>query len=175
MKRLAIPTLTLVFVFSLSCAVAFAQTDRKPTKGTDVRVDRETRVPTPKPIAPGDNRVVHDRETKAPPQTHIVDFKDNPQLRERLAAMLPKGMDLDEAAKGFKNQGQFIAALHASRNSNIPFAALKDRLTRPDHHETLGEAIHDLDPKIDLKDAKKKAEQAEQQAKAMQQSAKPVS
>ena len=38
-------------------------------------------------------------------------------------------MTLDQASKGFKNQGQFIAALHVSRNLNIPFADLKTAMT----------------------------------------------
>jgi len=43
--------------------------------------------------------------------------------------MLPKGMTLNEASKGFKNQGQFIAALHVSQNLGIPFADLKTAMT----------------------------------------------
>jgi hypothetical protein len=34
-------------------------------------------------------------------------------------------MTLDRASAGFKNQGQFIAALHVSQNLNIPFSDLK--------------------------------------------------
>jgi hypothetical protein len=43
--------------------------------------------------------------------------------------MLPAGMTLNEASKGFKNQGQFIAALHVSQNLGIPFADLKTAMT----------------------------------------------
>ena len=43
--------------------------------------------------------------------------------------MLPTGMTLDQASLGFKNQGQFIAALHVSRNLGIPFADLKTAMT----------------------------------------------
>jgi len=38
-------------------------------------------------------------------------------------------MTLNEASKGFKNQGQFIAALHVSQNLGIPFADLKTAMT----------------------------------------------
>jgi hypothetical protein len=39
--------------------------------------------------------------------------------------MLGSDMTLDNASAGFKNQGQFIAALHVSQNLNIPFKDLK--------------------------------------------------
>ena len=37
-------------------------------------------------------------------------------------------MTLDKASLGFKNQGQFIAALHVSQNLGIPFTELKSRM-----------------------------------------------
>jgi hypothetical protein len=69
----------------------------------------------------------------------------NPQLEARLKAMLPSGMTLDEAAKGFRNQGQFIAALEASKNRNIPFVDLKKEMTGP-NELSLGQAIQKLQP-----------------------------
>ena len=53
----------------------------------------------------------------------------NKGLSSKMPALLPKGMTLNEASKGFKNQGQFIAALHVSQNLNIPFADLKTAMT----------------------------------------------
>jgi hypothetical protein len=50
-------------------------------------------------------------------------------LLPKVTALLPKGMSLDQATMGFKSQGQAIAALHASRNLNIPFADLKTAMT----------------------------------------------
>ncbi len=70
---------------------------------------------------------------------------NNPALATRLQPLLPSGMTLASAASGFKNQGQFIAALHVSRNLNIPFAQLKAEMTGTDH-DSLGQAIHDLQP-----------------------------
>ena len=43
--------------------------------------------------------------------------------------MLPAGMTIEEASAGFRNQGQFIAALDASKNQNIDFVQLKDAMT----------------------------------------------
>ena len=59
--------------------------------------------------------------------------------------MLPQGMTLNQASRGFKNQGQFIAALHASQNQGIPFTQLKRAMTGP-RQLSLGQAIHTLRP-----------------------------
>jgi hypothetical protein len=49
----------------------------------------------------------------------------HPQLAAKVNALLPSNMTLATASKGFRNQGQFIAALHVSRNLNLPFTTLK--------------------------------------------------
>lgn len=82
----------------------------------------------------------------------------NPALVARLQALLPAGMTVESAATGFKNEGQFIAALHVSHNLNIPFAQLKAEMTGTDH-DSLGQAIHTLQPTADAKAAAKTAEQ----------------
>ena len=57
-----------------------------------------------------------------------------PNLSAKLTRMLPidpvtgRTMTLDTASLGFKNQGQFIAALHVSQNLGIPFAELKSHM-----------------------------------------------
>jgi hypothetical protein len=57
-----------------------------------------------------------------------------PNLSKKLSALLPidsltgKTMTLDTASLGFKNQGQFIAALHVSQNLGIPFTELKSHM-----------------------------------------------
>ncbi len=90
--------------------------------------------------------------------TFIQRIDANPQLMARLQPLVPSGMTLDQAAAGFKNQGQFIAALHASKNLNIPFDQLKAEMTGADH-DSLGKAIHDLKPGADTKTEVEKAEQ----------------
>jgi hypothetical protein len=106
------------------------------------------------PVTPHAGSADH---AKGPSLTVGERIDRNPQLVARLTALLPPGMKLDQAAAGFKNQGQFIAALHAAHNLNIPFAKLKAEMTGPDH-DNLGEAIHDLDPKVDAKAAAHKAD-----------------
>ena len=67
-------------------------------------------------------------------------------------------MTLDQAAAGFKNQGQFIAALHVAHNLGIPFAELQTDMTGP-NPDSLGQAIQILKPKADASAEVKKADQ----------------
>lgn len=67
-------------------------------------------------------------------------------------SLLPDGTNLRTAASGFKNQGQFIAALHVSRNLGIPFNQLKARMTGP-NPMPLGKAIQELRPNMSEKNA----------------------
>ena len=85
----------------------------------------------------------------------------NPKLQARLQAMLPEGMTLSEGAAGFKNQGQFVAALHVSENHGIPFTELKFRMV--DEGMSLGEAIQDVKPTLN---GLTEAQLAERQAAA---------
>ena len=69
----------------------------------------------------------------------------SPQLEARLKAMLPSGMTLEQASDGFRNQGQFIAALEASKNQNIDFVKLRAEMTGDDAL-SLGQAVQKLKP-----------------------------
>jgi hypothetical protein len=99
----------------------------------------------------------HGSPDKGPSLTVSQRIDRNPQLVSRLQALLPAGMTLDSAAAGFKNQGQFIAALHVAHNLNIPFAELKADMTGA-HHDSLGQAIHALKPPADAAAEVKKAD-----------------
>ena len=57
--------------------------------------------------------------------------------------LLPNGMNVSDAAKGFKNWGRFVAAVHASQNLNMPFQTLKAKMTG-DMPLSLGQAIQAL-------------------------------
>jgi hypothetical protein len=87
----------------------------------------------------------------------IAEKLQNKPLGARIEKMLPSGMTLDTASEGFRNQGQFIAAVHVSQNLGIPFAELKaTMLGRPVAGSTtditssspmsLGQAIQRLKP-----------------------------
>jgi hypothetical protein len=45
----------------------------------------------------------------------------NTKLSSNLQGLLPAGTNLQDAAKGFDNLGQFVAATHVSHNLGIPF------------------------------------------------------
>lgn len=79
-----------------------------------------------------------------------------PQLNAKVTALLPPNMTLDAASAGFRNQGQFIAALHVSHNLGIPFADLKnDMVTK---HMSLGQSIHALSTTVNAQHEAKKGE-----------------
>jgi hypothetical protein len=80
----------------------------------------------------------------------------NTKLASKLQALLPAGTDLQTAASGFKNLGQFVAAVHVSHNLGIPFDQLKAKMQGPPA-ESLGKAIQQLKPTADSKTETKKA------------------
>lgn len=114
--------------------------------------------PPPPPAKPTPSA----KATPPTPTTIAQRIDTHPQLVARLQPLLPAGMTLDQAAQGFKNQGQFIAALHVSHNLNIPFTQLKAEMTGTDH-DSLGQAIHKLMPTAN---AKAEARTADAAAKA---------
>jgi len=81
----------------------------------------------------------------------------NKNLSTKLQGLLPPGTDLQAAASGFKNLGQFVAAVHVSHNLGIPFDQLKATMIGPPE-ESLGKAIHALKPAVNAKVETKKAE-----------------
>ena len=87
-----------------------------------------------------------------------------PSVAAKVQPLLPPGTDVATASSGFKNAGQFIAAVHVSHNLSIPFDTLKGKLTGTSA-ESLGQAIHQLKPDVNSANEAKKAQQ---QAKADQ-------
>ena len=85
------------------------------------------------------------------------------KLASKLQGMLPAGMNVNDAANGFKNFGQFVAAVHLSKNQNIPFDQLKGAMVT--NHKSLSEAAHDLKPELSTEAAQSEAKRAEEQAK----------
>jgi len=113
----------------------------------------------------------HSTETHT--QALIDRINNNPTLKTKVTSVL-NGMDLKTAISGFKNDGQFMAAVNVSKNLQIPFADLKAKMMGPPH-ESLGQAIHDLKPSISEDAAKKDAEVAENEAKVNLKTTKPIS
>lgn len=86
-------------------------------------------------------------------------LQQNTKLSGNLGKLLPAGTDLQTAASGFKNLGEFVAAVHVSNNLGIPFADVKSRMMTGD---SLGDAIRALRPDADAQiEARKARAQAE--------------
>lgn len=68
----------------------------------------------------------------------------NTNLASKLQSRLPEGTNLMRAADGFKNLGQFVAAVNVSNNLNISFAKLKTAMVK--ENLSLGQAIQELKP-----------------------------
>ncbi len=86
-------------------------------------------------------------------------LQHNTNLSAKLQSRLPAGMTVQDASAGFRNLGQFVAAVNVSNNLGIPFAQLKATMLGDTTHLTpstvddspmsLGQAIHTLRPAVD--------------------------
>lgn len=81
-----------------------------------------------------------------------------PSLAAKIEPLLPTGTSVATASTGFKNLGQFIAAVHVSKNLDIPFDTLKAKVTGTSA-VSLGQAIKTLKPTADSSAEVKKAQQ----------------
>src|SRR5262245_2908313 len=68
----------------------------------------------------------------------------NKALESKLQSRLPANTNLMEAADGFRNLGQFVAAVNVSTNLDIPFDKLKANMVTK--KMSLGQSIQDLRP-----------------------------
>jgi hypothetical protein len=118
-------------------------------------------------------------DTRTTWQTKFAErMHSSPEFQTRIQTLLPAGMDPTAAASGFKNQGQFIAALHVSRNLNIPFDQLKAKMTGmgatsgtqtgSTEPMSLGKAIQELRPAMTESETNAAAKQATSQAATTQ-------
>ena len=86
----------------------------------------------------------------------------NTKLAAKVQSRLPPGTNLMTAADGFRNLGQFVAAINVSRNLGIPFTQLKNDLVV--RRLSLGQSIQDLRPNSN---ATVEAERAESDARRL--------
>jgi len=126
--------------------------------------------------APVNSGVGHSGSGVSGPRTPGDLLTQNAQLSSKLSSLLPAGTDLQTAAAGFRNLGQFVAAVHVSHNLGIPFDQLKctelatadacETMTVPSKGSHLGQAIQTLKPTMSSADSKSAAKQAEKEAAA---------
>jgi hypothetical protein len=100
----------------------------------------------------------HSSGAKTPDQQ----LSHNTKLSDKLQGLLPAGTNVQQAAQGFKNLGQFVAAVHVSHNLGIPFDQLKAKMIGPPK-ESLGQAIHALKPTANSSEESKKGEKEAKQ------------
>src|SRR5215831_11514456 len=119
--------------------------------------------------------VVNGHEAKADWETKFDErIQNDAAFRSRIQGLLPPGTDIKTAESGFKSPGQFIAALHVSKNLMIPFDQLKAKMTGVSVNAaghtikstpmSLGAAIHALRPDLPANQASAEAKKAEKQA-----------
>ncbi len=89
-------------------------------------------------------------------------LQKNTNLAAKLATKLPAGTDVMAAAAGFRNLGQFVAAVNVSSNLRIPFDRLKTSMVTDG--KSLGQSIQALKP---VASATVEAQHAEYDARGM--------
>lgn len=121
----------------------------KPTRGgghatskTRVSAAPVKTTKTPKAAKTTPSTTAGSTTTLSPVQLKL---QKNTNLASKLQSRLPAGTNLTLAASGFRNLGQFVAAVNVSHNLRIPFADLKTRMV--DQGMSLGQAIQDARPR----------------------------
>lgn len=89
---------------------------------------------------------------------------DAAALAARLRPLLPAGTRLDAASSGFREQRDFLAAVHAAYNLNIPYCDMKAQMTAR-AHPSLTQAIHALRPAMSMETVKLSVKRAEIEAR----------
>ncbi len=112
---------------------------------------------------PGMSRGVNTTRPMIQQKTPTQLLQQNTKLSARLQNLLPPDEKVQDAASGFRNLGEFVAAAHISHNLNIPFDQLKEKVTNGD---SLGKALQKLNPSLSHKDIKLQVKKGKEQAKA---------
>jgi hypothetical protein len=83
-------------------------------------------------------------------------LQKNTNLADKLRGRLPENTNLMDAAEGFKNLGQFVAAVNVSNNLGLEFTELKTRMV--DDGLSLGQAIQDVKKTANVETEVRRAE-----------------
>jgi hypothetical protein len=105
------------------------------------------------------------------PAAHVM---ENPAIAARIQPLLPAGMNLREAATGFRSQAEFLEAVHLSHNLDIPFDRVKTEITAGGRRP-LTQSIHALRPGLSRESIKQHAFRAERETKFDLQARAPAS
>jgi hypothetical protein len=135
------------------------QTSKGP-KNTTVKATGKTKTtsPSPKPakadVKPaktektGHTTTATSTSNGTPALTTVQErLQKNTKLADRLEGRLPSGTNLIGAAEGFKNLGQFVAAVNVSQNLGLDFQKLKTAMVTDG--KSLGQAIQFVRPDVE--------------------------
>jgi outer membrane biosynthesis protein TonB len=124
-----------------TAAPATAKADKPKVEGKPKadKVEKVAKATTPSPTAPAPTTT--STTSLTPVQEKL---KKNTNLAAKLAGQLPAGTDLMTAAAGFRNLGQFVAAVNVSNNLGVSFTQLKAKMVTGGM--SLGQAIQAVRP-----------------------------
>jgi len=132
-----------------SPAAAIAKSEKAPVSKTakaDAKPAKSAKISETK-VAKADKKT--DKPSKTTPATTQLTpvqqkLKDNTSLAGKIESMLPKGTSLMAAADGFRDLGQFVAAVNVANNLNVSFDELKTKIVT--NKMSLGQAIQAVRP-----------------------------
>lgn len=108
---------------------------------------------TTTPTAPSTTTATGSTTTLTPVQQKL---QKNTNLADKLLSRLPDNTNLMDAAEGFRNLGQFVAAVNVSNNLGLEFTELKTRMV--DDGMSLGQAIQDVKKTANVETEVRRAE-----------------
>jgi hypothetical protein len=109
-----------------------------------------------------------DAKEDATERDFVTRIERNPKLYQKLQGLLPTSgtnSNMSNAAMGFPNEGQFIAALHAAKDLGVSFDTFKTTMMSKNPPLSLGQTIHQLKPTLTEKQVDIEADKAEKDAK----------
>jgi hypothetical protein len=163
---------TSILILSLSIATAAFSQGRGPTVSSGRAGGPPSGIGASSgQRGPGEHGSVNAQENRGPRTESATErsarnemsakLTENPQLASRLQTMLG-GANLETAADGFKNFGQFVAAVHVSKNLEISFDQLKTEMIT--NKQSLAQAVQTVKPELTESAANEEAKKAETQA-----------
>jgi hypothetical protein len=117
-----------------------------PTPAAESRTP--ARVKTEQPMHRAKSEPVGAKKPANAVQTIAVTLWE-PELRDRVKAVLNPGTRLELAAADFEDSEEFVTVAHAAHNTNVPFVVLKDRVLN--RGQSLASAIHEVKPELDAR------------------------
>jgi len=151
--------LTAGFVGAVALGVAISPTVRDNWPNATAPTAATAPAPSGESVAakserPARTATVRTREVAAPRknagavETVAVSMWE-PELRDRVKAVLNPGARPEIAAAEFASAEQFMTVAHAARNTQVPFMVLKHRVLN--EGRTLADAIHEYKPELNAK------------------------